>query len=218
MVIAIIAILAGMLLPAFGAARETAKQADCTSRLKGLGTALAQYASTYNGAYPADADKATANRCKSLEIFRNNGMDETKMFICPSTDIEPQQDSDTAIEDRYSYAYFSGMTEISNSSHIIFADGWDGKKWNHETPKLAYLNLSFGVTRASGNEWYKEFKGHNGTEEIALSGEDVAKKYLKVKSKTASSDWSTAGGNSDADEDKKEETSNKTENEQQKPA
>ena len=45
-VIAIIAILAAMLLPALSAARERARMANCTSNLKGIGTACHMYASS----------------------------------------------------------------------------------------------------------------------------------------------------------------------------
>ena len=48
-VIAIIAILAAMLLPALQGARERASQANCTSNLKTLGTAIQMYADDSNG-------------------------------------------------------------------------------------------------------------------------------------------------------------------------
>ncbi|MBO4631954.1 MAG: type II secretion system protein [Lentisphaeria bacterium] len=47
-VVAIIAILAGMLLPALNRARETAKAIACTNNLKNIGTAATLYSDTYN--------------------------------------------------------------------------------------------------------------------------------------------------------------------------
>ena len=48
-VIAIIAILAAMLLPVLGSARERGRSASCASNLKQLGTAGAMYGDNYNG-------------------------------------------------------------------------------------------------------------------------------------------------------------------------
>ena len=51
-VIAIIAILAAILFPVFGRAREKARQTACLSNLKQIGTAISMYASDYDGMMP----------------------------------------------------------------------------------------------------------------------------------------------------------------------
>ena len=56
-VIAIIAILAAMLLPALKNAKDWAKSADCSNRLKQWGTALNMYADDYNEYYPVIQNK-----------------------------------------------------------------------------------------------------------------------------------------------------------------
>ncbi len=51
-VIAIIAILAAILFPVFGRARENARRSSCQSNLKQIGLAIVQYAGDYDGRYP----------------------------------------------------------------------------------------------------------------------------------------------------------------------
>lgn len=51
-VLAVIAILAGILLPVVASAKRKAAQASCTSNLRQAGIALALYTETWNGEYP----------------------------------------------------------------------------------------------------------------------------------------------------------------------
>lgn len=51
-VIAIIAILAGMLFPTFSRARENGRRTSCLSNMKQLGLGFAQYIGDYDGRYP----------------------------------------------------------------------------------------------------------------------------------------------------------------------
>jgi len=55
-VIAIIAILAGLLFPVFGKAKSAAKQTACISNLRQIGNAIAMYMQDDDGLYPAALD------------------------------------------------------------------------------------------------------------------------------------------------------------------
>ena len=52
MVIAVIAILSALLLPALGKARETAKSISCVNNLKQMGTGMLSYSDDHNGYLP----------------------------------------------------------------------------------------------------------------------------------------------------------------------
>src|SRR5437763_7255396 len=59
-VIAIIAILAAILFPVFGRARENARRSSCQSNLKQIGLGLAQYTQDYDENYPISEDATGA--------------------------------------------------------------------------------------------------------------------------------------------------------------
>ena len=61
-VIAIIALLIGILLPALGQARETARSLKCSSNLRQLGTAMVMYSGDHTGLYPPNIPPVMAYR------------------------------------------------------------------------------------------------------------------------------------------------------------
>lgn len=86
-VIAIIAILAGMLLPALGKARDKGRQIACSGNLKQLGTAVAMYANDWNDYFPGTIQGA-GFFFSDIEPYTNiSGSSRAinpKIYFCPS--------------------------------------------------------------------------------------------------------------------------------------
>lgn len=90
--IAIIAILAGMLLPALNAARNKAKAIDCTGKLKSLGLVIQGYTDYYNDYYPLNCNSAAVDGWSEARWYANKtiysyaGGDKSfkKLVTCPA--------------------------------------------------------------------------------------------------------------------------------------
>lgn len=85
-VISIIAILAGMLLPALNKAREKAKSTSCIGNLKQLGTAMVLYADDFAGKLPIyyEASAPAGKQCWSEKLIDGKYLTKSNSFVCPS--------------------------------------------------------------------------------------------------------------------------------------
>lgn len=79
-VIAIIAILAAILFPVFGRARENARRSSCQSNLKQIGLGVLQYAQDYDEKYLTQ-DTSIGNTYAHVS---QSYLKSTQIFVCPS--------------------------------------------------------------------------------------------------------------------------------------
>ncbi len=86
-VIAIIAILAAILFPVFGRARENARRSSCQSNLKQLGLGLLQYAQDYDEKYPRaffNGYSGAPNNTATWDMVLQPYLKSTQIIQCPS--------------------------------------------------------------------------------------------------------------------------------------
>src|SRR6476646_9032401 len=84
-VIAIIAILAAILFPVFGRARENARRSSCQSNLKQIGLGILQYAQDYDETMvPTQASNGTNNGSAPWGSLVQPYVKSVQVFRCPS--------------------------------------------------------------------------------------------------------------------------------------
>lgn len=87
-VIAIIAILASILFPVFGRARENARRSSCQSNLKQIGLGFMQYEQDFDDWMPGSATSMTSSTIgpfKSWPSVIFPYVKSAQIFVCPST-------------------------------------------------------------------------------------------------------------------------------------
>ena len=82
-VIAIIALLAAILFPVFGRARENARRASCQSNLKQLGLAITQYIQDNDELFPSGGDLG-GNWYSTWPVAISSYTKSLQVFECPS--------------------------------------------------------------------------------------------------------------------------------------
>lgn len=142
-VIAIIGILAALLLPALGRAREGARRSSCLNNLKQMGVAMTMYAHENGGYFPPKASRIRSFMVCYTSLFPEY-LADVKVLVCPSDSRQVQErlediQGDTSISKikrddllsvSYSYIY-PGFVTLSDND----CAGW---RWYIEDLKMNY--------------------------------------------------------------------------------
>jgi prepilin-type N-terminal cleavage/methylation domain-containing protein/prepilin-type processing-associated H-X9-DG protein len=83
-VIAIIALLAAILFPVFGRARENARKSSCANNLKQIGIGLIQYQQDFDGYMPASQQTGDSGGLYSWPTIMFPYARSAQIFVCPS--------------------------------------------------------------------------------------------------------------------------------------
>jgi prepilin-type N-terminal cleavage/methylation domain-containing protein len=137
-VIAIISILAGMLIPALGAAREKARRTACMNNTRQIGLSFKQYAIDNDDYFPTSANATSSG----MFMLITNYMPLGKIYNCPS-------DSTASTPPSVGTLSGSASAETSNSFCGVTADttGITGLKESHSTDNP--LILDRGIVTAN---------------------------------------------------------------------
>ena len=135
-VIAIIAILAAILFPVFGRARENARRASCQSNLKQIGLAFVQYVQDYDSTYMPDRYQPPGGTLVSWATFLQPYVKSRQLFKCASD--SSQAGNSYLINNWFSQANDSASQ--STATHVLVAEGYDGD-WNEKNRNNAASNF-----------------------------------------------------------------------------
>ena len=127
-IIAVIAILAAMLLPALASAKKKAQRINCVNNLKQCGLAFRIWAGDNDDKYPMDVPKAkggTREFDTGADTFRHfqvmsNELSTPKILFCPA-DTRIAANNFTRLKNQ-NVSYFVGL-DANESSPQMFLDG-----------------------------------------------------------------------------------------------
>lgn len=134
-VIAIIALLAAILFPVFGRARENARRSSCQSNLKQTALAFMQYTQDYDERLPSVGKSAVANLgAEGWVLTMEPYLKSVQLLQCPAEQRKPNY----ATSPYNSSSYYTDYYYNSNLS--FFATG--AKEADGTTNKVTGIHLS----------------------------------------------------------------------------
>ena len=150
----LIAVVAGVLLPALARRREEARRGSCHNRLRQLGTGMIQYIDQFGkGRYytwpgPQKASFTGAQWIASM--YWTSLLNEPELYICPSTSDENASGGElgrrfTSLAPRHvSYASRNGMMGViidkMRSNTMMMTDDTEGRRNHSDGITLLYFD------------------------------------------------------------------------------
>jgi prepilin-type N-terminal cleavage/methylation domain-containing protein/prepilin-type processing-associated H-X9-DG protein len=143
-VIAIIAILAAILFPVFGRARENARRTSCASNLKQVGTGLIQYMQDFDGWQMGSEIVVDGTKIRSWPSLMYPYIKNAQVFQCPSAEesattrsiVTPARDYYGLSSDGSSTGSCFGsepcnlVPTLSYGRNLIQVNNWVTPGWN----------------------------------------------------------------------------------------
>jgi len=167
-VISIIALLIGILLPALGAARRTARQMQNSTQVRGIHSALVLFAQGNKEYYPGMSSKGAVLAATSNADQDSNG-----------TDIDPGSYVQARFRELYDDNYFTGEYLISPSeTKTQFGSGATGATTSDPLTTAHYsyalLDINGQVTGANkGLERKNEWRETSNSEAVVVSDRGI---------------------------------------------
>ncbi len=130
-VIAIISILASLLTPALGRARESARRSNCLSNTRQIGLACKQYAVDNSESFPTNAMLGGAAANGALLSFgqlTNGYLPAGKIYLCPSDSGKTAGSTSSFASSQCSYGIIAGsavgssLTENDSTDYPLVFD------------------------------------------------------------------------------------------------
>lgn len=190
-VIAIIAILASILFPVFGRARENARKAGCQSNLKQLGLAFNMYLQDWDETFPRHY-YSTNNKYwyDVLEPYAKNN----KILLCPSVEGDPNGIAfnwaypANKVKELCSYGYnynnlgsslsVTTMADISKpSSLLLLCDIWQAAFNQY----IVYQPTIRAMTGVSATDWGVSKRHSEGSNILWVDGHVTWMKADRLK-------------------------------------
>ena len=138
MVVGVIAILAGLLMPALSKARSRGNKIACRSNLRQIGLAIQSYTDDYKNVFPRVAVMKSIETDPEIPtiqevLAQQLGGENSKVFRCPSDRgingivgvfTDEEEDSDEVTETNFEYASSNGKSDFENEGSSYEFNTW----------------------------------------------------------------------------------------------
>ncbi len=152
-VIALVAILAAMFLPANNHPNRHAPRINCVNNLKQIGLAYILWAGDHNDKFPMQVSITDTNGSGTMELFNgtnawinfavvSNELSTPKIVYCPADNEHVRATNFTTDFNNSKISYFIGMDVTNESNSHMFLSGDDNFEINNISVKSGLLELS----------------------------------------------------------------------------